>query len=160
MKNQTTQQFLKETIQNKKVSERKFWEFREFIAPGSFVFKREGFSKQETTKRLALFNTDIHWPEGTIHFLNYDSDQIHSAEFLVTGNKITDAVKEPGQDAAEILLQTETDFLYRTKDGTLKLIFIRPLEVMKETNGFYDYNGYDKERVKDKSWLVISTIAE
>ena len=38
------------------------------------------------------------------------------------------------------------------------VIFLRPVEVMQETNGFLDYKEYDKELVKGKDWLVISRV--
>ena len=102
-------------------------------------------------------HTDIYMTEAH-PFLTFNSNKWESVEILTPAKIITDVVKNPIENAKTIVLKTDTDLVYYTKNNTLQIFFIRPISIMEQTNGFLDYKEYDLEILKDKNWLVISEI--
>lgn len=149
--------FAKETAQNKELDPRLFWETREFYAPGSFELKKGGFSETEFKTILQNMHTEIHMT-GAHPFLTFNSDKWKSVEVLIPTTKITDVIKSPKQDSKEIIFESDSELVYYTNNNTMKIIFIKPVSIMKNTNGFLDYGEYDLDILKDKNWLVISEV--
>ena len=90
-------------------------------------------------------------------FLIFSSNRWQSVEFLTSITPPDLAMFRVDFSKNEIILDTYTDLIYR-KDGYMYVIFLRPVEVMQETNGFLDYKEHDKELIKGKQWLVISRV--
>lgn len=95
--------------------------------------------------------------KATIPFLTYKSDKWISAEFLVNNSDISSNLTiMPFNNNA--ILQTPTSWIYFEDENTLKIIFTKNIDEMQNANGFFDYPGHDKEYLKDKYWLSISTV--
>ncbi|HRN69587.1 MAG TPA: hypothetical protein PLS49_00225 [Candidatus Woesebacteria bacterium] len=150
-------QFIENTNLDQSINPKQFWGTREFYAPGSFILKKEGFNESEFKTILQNMHTDIYMTEAH-PFLTFNSNKWESVEILTPAKIITDVVKNPIENAKTIVLKTDTDLVYYTKNNTLQIFFIRPISIMEQTNGFLDYKEYDLEILKDKNWLVISEI--
>ena len=90
-------------------------------------------------------------------FLIFSSNRWQSVEFLTSITPPDLAMFRVDVPKKDIILDTSTDIIYR-KSGYVFIIFLRPIDVMQQTNGFLDYKEYDKKLVKGKQWLVISRV--
>ena len=129
---------------------------REFYAPGSFEINKNGFSRKDLPEYVQQM-LPLSAQEYFTPFLIFASNKWESVEFLTPITPSDLAIFRVDEPKKDIVLDTSTDIIYR-KDGYVYIIFLRPIEVMQQTNGFLDYKEYDKELVRGKDWLVISRI--
>lgn len=151
------EQFLSDIEKKKQLDGQSFWQTREFYSPGSFRYNHDGFSPQDIETLLREINLEMKNIETTIPFLTYRSDKWLSAEFLVTVPNIVDSVPDT-TNGKKIVLKTPTSWIFYEDENTLKIIFTKNIDEMQKANGFFDYPGHDKEYLKDKYWLSISTV--
>jgi len=150
------EKFIDASSKSQSIDARRFWEMREFSAPGDFVLDKEGFRRNDLPE---FFNEmiPISSQEYFTPFLIFTSKKWQSVELLTTINPSDLALFKAGVPKQNMVFETNTDIIYK-KDGYTYIIFLRPIEVMKETNGFLDYAEYDKKFVENKKWLVISKV--
>lgn len=136
---------------------KKFWEFREFYSPGSFVFRKTGVDRHEVDRVLKEMNVRIYPDRDIFPYQLYYSPHITSIESLVTTATISAFMKIPSI-TYNCYVKTQTQFMCQSQRNVL-IGFIKPLDEMKKTNGFYDYARDDVRKiVKDKMWLDITQI--
>jgi hypothetical protein len=149
--------FYSDLVATKKVDGKKFWEFREFYSPGHFVYKRDGFAKEEVEKNLTKLG--ITKSIGDEHFfLLYSSNRIKSIESLSTIRTLDEVLKTYDIKRDNSLLQGDNFFLWEENDKKVFLIFLLDNNEMMRANGFFDYAEEDKELVEGKKWLVFTLI--
>ena len=93
-------------------------------------------------------------------FFSYTSPMWYSVEGLVpakNANEITQTYVDNMLASGDVVLNTERDIIVKT-DAGYTILFLKPIDQMQKTNGFLDYNGAQKELVKDKVWVSISRI--
>ena len=148
--------FIENSLQNGAIDTRKFWETREFYAPGSFEIKKDGFKANDLPEFIGqIIPFSAH--EYFTPFLIFSSSKWQSVEFLTTISPADLAMFKADISNSDIILDTASDFIYK-KNGATYIIFLRPIVTMQETNGFLDYAEYDKKMVENKSWLVVSSV--
>lgn len=125
--------FVAKTIADKKIDPKAFWEFREFYCPGYFRFNRNASSSP---------------------FLEYNCDALKSSDSFTLQNTIAPFLQEQPQD---IIFQNDSSIIFQ-KQNTAFIIFILPVEEMEKANGFFDYKEKDKELVKGKFWVNITSV--
>ena len=151
------EQFLSEIEKNGQLDGQSFWQTREFYSPGSFTYSHDGFKPQEIQPILRQINLGMKNIKATIPFLTFKSDKWVSAEFLVNAPNILDSIPDT-TSGKKFVLKTPTSWVYYEDEDTLKIIFTKDIEDMQKANGFFDYPGHDKEYLKDKYWLSVSTV--
>ena len=154
--NRSFTKFIDDTSQSKSIDTQWFWEIREFYAPGSFEINKTGFQRTDVPEYVNQM-IPVTTQEYFTPFLIFSSNRFQSVEFLTSITPPDLAMFRVDFSKNEIILDTYTDLIYR-KDNYVYVIFLRPVEVMQETNGFLDYKEHDKELIKGKQWLVISRV--
>ncbi len=134
-----------------------FWQTREFYYPGSLKYSHDGFKNNEIEPIIKKINVTMKPDNNRIPFLMYRSDKWISADFLVSSSTISDHVTMK-QLNNETILKTSTEWIYYEDENTLVIIFTKNIDEMQKSNGYFDYPGHDKEYLKDKYWLSVSTI--
>lgn len=151
------QGFINEVQKNKKIDAKKFWEFREFYNPGSFIFERDGLSKKQTSDQFKELGVSFTGAVA-LPFLIYDSGKMQSMELLVV-NKDLNQLLENLNTGKNIIYKDDSSVIYHNADKTAEIIFIKPTEEMVTANGFFNYRNKDDVKVyKDRYWLSISRI--
>ena len=150
------EKFIAESSKAKIIDARRFWEMREFYAPGDFVLDKEGFRRNDLPES---FNEmiPISSQEYFTPFLIFSSNKWQSVEFLTTINPPDLALFKAKIPKKDIIFESSTDMIYKN-GGYTYVVFLRPVSVMQETNGFLDYAEYDKKFVENKKWLVVSKV--
>ena len=144
----------------KNIDSKNFWEFREFYSPGSFLFERDGLSREEVLKVLKGMKISSTHTENDLHFLAYRSDYISSIEVLTKEKSIDSFIKDYYLiSEGDLLLRGKNYILLKQNPKKVLLIFLLPESEMKKANGFFDYQEKDKELVRGKYWLDITLIA-
>lgn len=154
--------FLADVEKNKQIDPQTYWEFREFYSPGTFDFSVEGLNKELLIN--AIIDEKINPNKKNIDriFLHYRSPLLVSYDMLTTNEFLKDVVI-PSRTRKEILFQNPSTIIYRDvsdQQNKIHIIFIKSLDEMKTANGFFDYRDIDKELVKDKNWVNVTTIQQ
>lgn len=151
--------FLNQTLENKKINSRSFWEFREFYYPGNIIFESKGLLREEIDKKLRKnFSFSLQKDKYFYPFMIFQSDKITSIETLVKVKKINEILVNSTNVYYKMIFQDDSTLIYSSTNNNIIVIFIKPIEDMIKTNGYFDYKKNDKELLKDKYWLVISKI--
>ena len=141
----------------KNIDGKRFWEFREFYSPGSFVFRKTGVDRYEIDRLLKKMNIRIYPDSNLFPYQIYYSPRITSIESLVTTATISAFMKIPST-RSYCYIKTSSQFMCQS-ERMVTIAFIKPLDEMKKTNGFYDYARDDVRKiVKNKMWLDITQI--
>lgn len=151
--------FISQTIEDKKINSRSFWKFREFYYPGNIIFKNKGLLRKEIDKKLIKsFSISLQKDKYFYPFMIFQSDKIISIEALVKVKKINEILINSTLVNNKIIFQDSSTLIYDSINNNTIVIFIKPVKDMVKTNGYFDYKKNDKELLKDKYWLVISKI--
>lgn len=140
------------------VDGKKFWEFREFYSPGSFVFKKEGLSGKEITD--SIYSDEIAQLnlKEEYFFLQYKSEKIESIEGLTSINSIERLLNKYSFFKKRIINRGSNFVLIDRSNKRYILLALLKNDEMKKSNGFFDYTEEDKELVNGKNWLVLAFI--
>jgi hypothetical protein len=149
--------FYQEIIKSKKLPLRSFWIFREFYYPGYFVFQPYKLSSDEANTALSILGISTKKNAYFYPFLSYHSGKIISLEALVTSNNLSKLIRVK-MNVFHPLLQNKSTLVFYPEKNKVLIIFIRSLDQMKQTNGFFNYNGRHKEIVEGKQWFSASII--
>lgn len=150
--------FYDQNIESGLVDGKRFWEFREFYSPGSFVFKKEGLSGKEITgsiysDEIAQFNF-----KKDYFFLHYKSEKIESIEGLTNINSIERLLNKYSFFKKRIINRGSNFVLIDGSNKRYMLLALLKNDELKKANGFFDYTEEDKELVNGKNWLVLAFI--
>jgi len=143
-------------ITNKHIDPQMFWRTREFASQGSFHYEHDGFAPHETGKLTKEFG--INSQQNPYLFLKYTSDDWPSVEGLTQAQTLDGIFSTAKKQNKLIVLHNQHELVYYENPRQLRIVFVKSIEDMKKANGFLDYNGYDKELVKDRFWLCASII--
>lgn len=152
------QEFYNNLQSNKNLDSRKFWQFREFYSPGSFIFEPSGLVKKDLQFFLDQTGRPIDPLSHNLSFLKYSSPRILSVDSLTEEKTIDIFLKNYPYGKKHILSRGSNYLLLRQSINKVILIFLLPESEMKKTIGFFEYNERDKDLVRGKYWLSISLI--
>jgi hypothetical protein len=153
----TFEHFASSAEHQKNIDGKRFWEFREFYSPGSFVFRKTGVDRHEVDRLLKDISIRLYPDTYIFPYQIYYSPRITSIESLVTIATISAFMKIPSTKNYCYVL-TSSQYMCQS-ERMVTIAFIKPLDEMKKTNGFYDYAREDvRQIVKDKMWLNITQI--
>ncbi len=150
--------FLSNLKKDGKIDGQKYWQFREFYSPGSFIFNRKGLSDKDLDETFAKLGVSKSFFAQDLFFLKYDSRRVSSIDML-SHDSILKSTSEMVTGEEDGIVQSGKNYLLieRSEQNYL-LFFILPESDMKKSNGFFDYVEKDKELVKGKYWKNISII--
>ncbi|MBI3366245.1 hypothetical protein HY041_01280, partial [Candidatus Roizmanbacteria bacterium] len=83
-------------------------------------------------------------------FLSYQCNWLKSEDYLVSERKL-------GSLKNNTIFEDETTQIYQENDRLI-IRFVVSSDEMKKAIGYFDYNEKDKDLVKDKYWMDITTI--
>ena len=153
--------FLESTKKRKSIDSREFWILREYYSPGNFVFKEKGLNNQESSEMTKTLHLTLKKNIYVYPFITFNSKKFKSLEALTKETSISAVIRDfdeyPRKDC---IIRQQDQYICKTDDSTITVIFIKPMKEMRITNGFFDYKRKDlDELTKDKNWLVVSDIA-
>lgn len=151
-------QFITDSVKAKKIDAQKFWQLREFYYPGYITFERNGISDKKTYSFLKQFKLIIQSGKYFYPFLIYKSDKFNSLEAFVNIYPIDLLLGNLHLDNKKVILNNNSQIIYLENNKQAVIIFVKPLEEMKKTNGYFDYADRDQEFTKYKLWFSISLI--
>ena len=152
--------FVQHAIGNHAIDPQEFWETRDIVGRGSITADSAGLSLYEKTNALSMVDAQMLDSKDIFVFFSYTSPMWYSVEGLVpakNANEITQTYVDNMLASGDVVLNTERDIIVKT-DAGYTILFLKPIDQMQKTNGFLDYNGAQKELVKDKVWVSISRI--
>lgn len=147
--------FISKTQQENNLDERNFWKFREFYSPGYFDFNKNGLDSEKINnaeKKLKIAFVDTATRSAHLFF---NSQLVESIDYLTPASQLKEIVALPNSQA---IFQNNESVIYKNADESLTIIFLKPLDEMRRANGYFEYEGKDKELVQDKYWLNITKI--
>lgn len=159
-RNRLLKDFLDDTKNKKTIDARKFWTLREYYSPGSFVFKEKGLTDNETSATLKQFALSFNKRQYVYPFLIFSSEKFQSIETLVKTANLNSVIQDSSaKNLKNCIIDQKTARICYRNEHELEVRFIKPMNEMRQTNGFFDYKRQDlAELTNGKYWLVISKI--
>lgn len=154
------QDFIADVKNNQTIESKKFWMLREYYSPGSFVFREKGLSKNEADPALKIFNVSFNKKEYVYPFLIFTSEKFKSIEAITKTTDLNRIISNLEMiKGKSCIIDQKSMFICYKDEHTIYIVFIKPMNEMQKTNGFFDYKRQDlADLTKGKSWLVISKI--
>ncbi len=138
--------FLSQVQQKKTINAQDFWQFREFISPGSFHFN------PETAEVAGILN--LHKIQGSqVHLMEFTSPVMTSSDQVITRDRWIRLSAYLPQLAEKMLFANQESFIFYDHQGDLHILFVKPIEEMATANGFFDYTQQEKEYFHDYYWF-------
>lgn len=149
-------QFIEQTKKVSSIDPQKFWEFREFYSPGYFEFSEKGVGKESREKALGKLEA---LPKAVdLYFSIFRSKHLISIEGLTKEASLDEVLNKDKSDIQSVLFEDSRSIIYKNAGGETYIIFTLPISEMRKANGFFEYDGKDKELVKDKNWFTITKL--
>lgn len=149
--------FIKNTKQADSVNPQEFWKFREFYSPGYFEFSEKGIKDMEYQDFLS--KTGLTAPENIdIYFSIFKSKHLTSIEGLTEESLLVNILGENSKSVQSVIFANDKSIIYKTKDGKTFIIFVLPVSKMRKANGFFEYDGRDKNLLENKNWFNLTQI--
>ena len=149
----TFNSFLDKTKQEQKINPQEFWKFREFYSPGYFELKDQGLDNSEiksATQEIGLSPNDV------IFTSLFRSKHSISLDGLTENETLGEVVDL--NSIQNVTFQNENSAIFTNNSGETIMIFLLPISEMKKANGFFEYDGKDKELLENKYWFSITKI--
>lgn len=152
--------FVKETATKNRMDTKAFWQMREFYDPGSFVFRREGLSKEKQTQLLQELSLPTSIQQNSLLFLAYNANHFSSFDSLVSTRSaaLFPEVVSSLSKSYPPLAKGENYLIVQKDKNTAIIVFLASDKEMKQANGFFDYREKDVKLVKEKLWFDISEV--
>jgi hypothetical protein len=156
-RSQEVTRFFKSVMKEKGINAREYWKFREFYSPGVFTYDPHVIKLAET-QTLA----PDHPLCGITPLFFFHSRQLVSTDSIVSKILFTKGEQTSsflliiaGEDPASenILYRDDTQLIYLHDSSTIRIVFMKSLEEMKKTNGFFDYTTGDMKFFQDQAWI-------
>lgn len=146
--------------QNAVFSPRDYWKFRERYSLGNFTFDPRVVTFGETQIIYAL-------PDPQTPLLYYTSSHLQSTDFIVKLSadasipEETDTLLQKPIKGAENwkeLFNNDHAKILTDENGNYTIVFVRTIDEMKTTNGFFDFVKSEQELLVHSLWLNITNI--
>ncbi len=130
-----------------------FWIFRERYYPHSIEFKEAGYKNFDAQ---SIFNSlPIEMPRDLFSFLTSKSTHSKSFEGLTSDKALSYLEKQDRDESRQYILKNSNELVF-IQDGTLTIIFLKPVGDMMKANAYYDLKGRHSSVVEKKFWIVVS----
>jgi hypothetical protein len=139
--------FVNSVKQDKTLNLQKYWEFREFYSPGSFVYEKNGL----VTKQNAAINEFVALDKKATPQLLFSSAKVVS----VGGRTKNNTLPMINTWQHNIILHTSSELLLEN-NGSLSLYFLKPISEVAKANGFLQNQPFADP--KGTLWFEVTTI--
>lgn len=129
-----------------------YWMLREFYSPGYFTLNKTGLANKDMEK--IRYDILVVFSRKLTPILTFQSPKSLSVEFLTTYSNISSFIKRP--EGAIIIKNNNREIIYKS-DTRIVIALLLRINEMKKANGFFDYTGDDKEFLKGKYWLTVTS---
>ncbi len=150
--------FLSNTKSSGKIDPQKYWEFREFYSPGSFIFSRTGLPENKISyldKKL-----DFAYNKKAIddYFLYFSTPGLSSLDMLTKKTGLNLLIDSNKVSANQIIFKNENSIIYKKDKQDLVIIFLLSNSEMQKANGFFDYKDKDKTITQGENWFNMTIV--
>lgn len=151
----TFNSFLDKTKQEQSINPQEFWKFREFYSPGYFELMDQGLEDSDTQSALSEMGVE---PNNIIYTSVFRSKHTISLDGLTEAESLKEIIDL--NSLQNIVFQNENSIIFMNDKDERIIIFILPISEMKKANGFLEYEGKDKELIKNKNWFNITKLRD
>ncbi len=148
----TLNSFLDKTKQEQKINPQEFWKFREFYSPGYFELMDQGLENSEVNSAINEIGLE---PKGVAFTSLFKSKHSISLDGLTENESLSEIIDL--NSIQNIAFQNEHSMIFTNNNKTI-MFFLLPISEMKKANGFFEYDGKDKELLENKYWFNITKI--
>ena len=148
--------FLNSTKNENTIDPQKFWEFREFYSPGYFYFNDQGINNSliaDSKSQLGINPSEI-----SLYFSRFSSNHSLSLDGLTSAKSLNQVFDISQADMKKLLFQNSNSLIFKDSNNQTYVVFILPESEMQKANGFFDYQGKDKNLLKNKNWFSITKL--
>lgn len=144
--------FEKSVLEDKKISIKKYWEFREFYSPGIFIYDPSG-SEIEKLRPFPNYAKYLDSSLDLTPILFFEAPNLTSLGGIT---KQTGLPKVEISNIENVYLNTNDTFFFKTKDNKTVLLMIKTIKEVATANGFILKN----ENIinSGKMWFEIAVI--
>jgi len=148
--------FLENTLSSGQIDAKNFWLFRERFSPGYFELNQVTTDFKQTFAIIDLYDSRL------TPLLFYHSPFMISIDYVSRDPLVLEEIKENEQ--GQIIFENEELYIAEfveekeANTKTYNLWFILPIELMKETNGLFDYTSEESELLENTYWLNNSEV--
>ncbi len=149
-------EFIKSVKTSNKIDEQTYWKFREFYSPGYFNFNAHGLDPKQLSLAKEVVGPETKLATSSSAILFFTSKRLYSIDYL------TDLTALPQdyltvKNGREIIFKDQRGIIYKERD-TYTIIFLKNLPEMRRANGYFEYDGRDKDLIEGKHWLNITVL--
>ncbi len=151
----TYNSFVSKTQNNQKLDPQEFWKLREFYSPGYFELKDQGLENsnvQSAVGEIGLTPKDVTYTSlfRARHSISLDGlTEVQSLDEIIDTKSIQN-----------ITFQNENTVIFTNDENYRIIIFLLPVSEMKKANGFFEYDGKDKNFLENKNWFNITMLKD
>lgn len=149
----TYNSFVSKTQNNQKLDPQEFWKFREFYSPGYFELKDQGLENSDVQ---SAFNEIGLTPKDVTYTSLFRAKHSISLDGLTEAHSLDEIIDTKALE--NITFQNENTAIFANSSGDKIIIFLLPISEMKKANGFFEYDGKDRELLENKRWFNITKI--
>ena len=151
----TYNSFVSKTQNNQKLDPQEFWKFREFYSPGYFELKDQGLENSDV--QSAVDEIDL-IPEDVTYTSLFRAKHSVSLDGLTEVQSLDEIIDT--KSIQNITFQNENTVIFTNEKNYRIIIFLLPVSEMKKANGFFEYDGKDKNLLENKNWLNITMLKD
>lgn len=140
-------EFIQRVVADQYINPQVFWQFREFYSPGSFTFDPKYSEVAGVLKFTYPFR------QSKIELLKFHSPYLDSYDAIIQKNLAEQYLQEAIQQPKQILFQDLRSIIYLDQSDEMRIIFVKPIEEMMQTNGFFDYDQKERDHMRGMLWM-------
>ncbi len=144
--------FISSAQNDQKIDPQEFWKFREFYSPGYFELRDQGLEKSEIQSAQSEIGL---LPNNVIYASLFRSKHSLSLDGVTEAKSLDEVIDI--NSIGEIKFQNSNSAIIKRGNDWI-IIFLMPVSEMKKANGFFEYEGKDKEFLKNKNWFNLTKI--
>ena len=150
--------FLNNTKTSGKIDPQKYWEFREFYSPGSFVFSRLGLPEDIISYLDKKLNVTYNKNAIDDYFLYFSTFRLSSLDMLTKKTSLNLLIDSNNLNSRDIIFKNDNSVIYKKDKQDLVIIFLLSNSDMQKANGFFDYKDKDKAITQGENWFNITIV--
>ena len=151
----TYNSFVSKTQNNQKLDPQEFWKFREFYSPGYFELKDQGLENSDVQSAVDEIGLT---PKGVTYTSLFRAKHSISLDGITESNSLDEIIDTKSLE--NITFQNENSVILTNNMNQKIIIFLLPVSEMKKANGFFEYDGKDKELLENKNWFNITMLKD